>query len=295
AKTGTCVSQRNWVPPQGESSFFIPSIMVKGPDVDADGLPFDVQLTGYQFYGTSGSLLATPGARLAVPLDQKPMGLDSSASVPDEATVDLFLREGDIRCVSVATGVKLGPDEDQDGVPAYAEVYKLTFQFDTRNVGMGCGQGTAFNGQAVVLDANDHDPNVPVGNMVGTVSVPIQAYHGGDSDNDLIPNHVAIRWLDVSLERGSTGSPEIQTKNRDTQHQLDADAEESNSPVPFNAFDGDLDGVPDIMEPWICKIQDAASSLDGRCVKSDGTGADGSGSNYVPPMGRPNPWQTSTM
>lgn len=279
---GHCASNTNFVPPTTTATFFVPMNVKLGPDADQDGAPSTLTLQGVNL--TLNPF--RPGLARASPAPDTVVPADPNDADPNTPLLSVFQVPQ-----PVPIGVQLGPDADHDGLPATVTVLRANVVVDRRNP---TNPVTLTPASAFVIGVDspplgdDQDPNNPLSGVVGPVPIPIRVEQDGDHDNDYLPGNVTITWLDVTIDR--TRDFPLVLGHHQTRLLVDENDGNRNAPVPFAAVDADGDLVADGAEFWICQVQNENTPDDGRCVQPDGTGADGSGPNYVPPASAPNPW-----
>lgn len=274
-----CESTRDYRPTTANATLWLVTAATLGPDADGDGFARQAVLDRWTLtvrpFGVPRLTLG-PAPDLVVDLD------------PDDADPNNPVASALALPASIPLGVASGPDEDMDDVPATVILLRSNLTVDRR-----AAPYLFFSpapSQSERFDPDDADPSTPIASRAGPVSIPTRATHAPDADNDGVPRDFTVDWLDVSIDRRRAAPQRIILESHSSTSTLDPDDQNRGAPVPFDAFDGDADFVPDAAEPWICQVQNENSAGDGRCVRPDGTGADGSGLNYVPPVGVPNPW-----
>ncbi len=258
----------------GQSEFGpvgIPVIVAVGDDADDDAVPASV---------TISEMVLTVDRT-----EPNPVTLEPGAQV-HEQTLDSDDSDPNVPAPSQAcsdpapTGVLPGDDADNDGVPADATVTWSVVCVDrTQAVPVSV---EVDHTSTVELDEDDADPNVPVQSEFGPVSAPTSVVPGPDADADGTPAHVAITWTDINVDRSQAMPLSLSTHT--TVQQVDPDDGNDDDPLPFSLVDADRDLVPDAAEPVVCSVQSESDPMDGKCVRPDGSGIDGSGDNYVRPF-----------
>lgn len=274
-----------------------------GADADHDGFPKDVEvmranLTFDRRVGIPETLNPSlPSTGSAAAATGSPLKFESAPSAwvdvdPDDANAANPVASTVRSDTAIPTDVRLGPDHDHDDLPATV-IVSFGYLIVDRTVAGGGGTASASaspvrfedaGSQSEPVDPDDSDADNPAAVKFGPVSAPISAERGPDADGDNIPASVSITWLDVTVDRRSIARSHASFGMHEETTPLDLEDDTSrNDPVPFDAIDHDGDSLPDEAEPWVCKLQDRSTPADGKCVRSDGSGADGSGTNYVPP------------
>ncbi len=258
------------------SPFPIPTGYELGEDVDGDGVPrwVEVEMSTVVFDRRNPNPVSFQAESPSTLFLDDPQGVGDDQDPNSPATSVVTVP------VKVPYDMALGPDEDDDGVPQYVEVKYRTYTFDSRETLNPLSFEEAPS-EFHTLDEDDQDPNVPAQSAF-TVSVPTNAWHNGDGDDDYVPGSVTVEYTDVTVDRADSGV--VSLSQRSETVILDEDDADRDNVVPFNLVDADNDGVPDAMEFPICLIEDQSTPDDGTCTSDL--------QDYTPPDGRlyPNPW-----
>lgn len=247
-----------------------------GPDADRDGFPttLTVNRANVTFDRRNPANPVTLSA--AAPVTQ---AVDSNDANPDVPATSIVILP-----VPIATGFTLGADGDADDVPSSATIQRAMVTFDRRGPNFVTLNATA--GVTSPIDPNDADANTPAASTFGPVSIPTGGTHSPDADDDYVPHHVTLSFLDVTVDRRTSSPNHVTFGNHTTQTTLDADDTDRGDPIPFDLVDADADLVPDAVEPFICQVQNENTPDDGRCGTPDGSNLN----DYTPPVDAPNPW-----
>lgn len=269
----------NWVAPERVAAGAIPTGYTLGPDGDRDGFPSYVRLTRNELdiNPFRGKVVLLDAAAPAMDVSIDPSDDDANMPALSERTVEADL----------PFAVMLGPDADYDGLPAYAKVQRGHLVFDRRAALPVNFRAT--DGVQHPVDSNDTDPEVPANSTI-KVWLPVGAHHTTDADQDLIPGAITVAGTEITVDRRTNAEQRVTSRSTSKTIVLDANEADRNDRIPYTLVDADADFLPDGVESAICLVQDQFATDDGICVRSDGSGPDGSGANYVAPVGRPDPW-----
>jgi hypothetical protein len=282
AEAGRCANAKDFLPPEERHVVPLYLTITSGPDADKDLVPSSVRLVSTTVtidpFQTKDRVvrLSTSSDSIDVPVDTD----DADASQPVPTKVS--------STIEVPVDVVMGRDGDRDLVPGNLAVKWSTITVDRTNLKPIVKLSTPTT-QAMPVDENDKNPDVPAASMV-EMSIPMQVRHSADMDNDLLPGSVSVAMDSYRFDR-RLGSLELTYLGRSSSSKtIDQDERDRDNTIPMSAIDADVDFIPDSVESLICMIQSETSASDGRCVGSDGSGEDGSGSNFIGPAGVENPW-----
>lgn len=289
AGVGRCASSKNYVPPRDIHLATVPTGVVLGPDNDHDAFPQSVSLTGINLYINpfeSGAWIVRTSEAKDTTVSLGPIEDDNDKQKPVVSTIKVDR--------ALPLDVVLGKDADVDGLPATVTL-KMAYLTVDRSSGHALVSFEAADPKedvVVPIDTKDNDPQEPVMSMV-TAHVPVWIWHTGDGDNDLLPGALVVTFMDVTIDRrrslDNASGPTVKLADHEERTTLDKD-DDRDSHIPFSHVDADVDFLPDAAEPYICMVQDVNTDADGKCVSKDGSGPDGSGDNFVAPVGVVNPW-----
>jgi hypothetical protein len=238
----------------------VPVGILPGPDADRDGVPATVTFQTVKLVLDRRS--ANPVSIVAGTPDTRTVdGNDADPNVPVQSIITVG--------TPIPTGLSFGPDNDGDGVPQWASVRMSIVTIDRRE-----SDPFTFQDASPVtlgLDSDDGNPDVPIPGHRQTVSAPTYVAVMSDADGDGVPSRVRISWTDVTVDR--TQPTPVTTGSHTSNVYVDPDDADRNDPVPYDAFDGDADGVPDEAEFAVCLVEDRRTPSDGTC----------SGDDYTPP------------
>lgn len=243
---------------------------VFGPDADRDNVPTTLILKRQTFTYDRRFPTTPPQASDAPDVVQ---ALDEDDADPNAPAQRIFALPAPI-----VTSFDLGTDADGDGVHSMVTLHRTNFGFDSRD---GSVLQSSAADQIEQLDPDDDDPRVPAQSQFGPLLIPTEA-EGTDGDGDRIPGMVEITFVTLTFDRrpghglsfGSDG----------TKLTIDAADGDRAAPIPFDAFDGDGDDIPDDLEFPICLIvDDNTRPEDGECSADN--------RDYVAPTNAPNPWE----
>jgi hypothetical protein len=282
AEAGRCVDANNYLPPEERHIVPLYITVVPGPDADGDLLPAYIRLTSTivtidPFQTKEPIVRMTPSAEfIDVPIDTQ--DADKSQPVLTRVTSP----------IEIPIGVELGRDGDRDLLPGVLTLKWAKLTVDRSNVKAVISY-SPITSQDYTIDENDKDANVPATSFV-EIALPAKVSHTGDFDNDLLPGAVTVSMDTYKLDR-RLGTLALSYVGRtDTTKTIDEDETKRDNVLPLSAIDADVDFLPDSVELLVCMVQSETMAEDGKCVRSDGTGPDGSGTNFVAPVGVRNPW-----
>lgn len=274
---GGC-DRSNWIAPSRIVVAYLPTGIVPGPDADRDGIPASVLVTRVEIdinpFRTKVALLS-PAADSKVPIDPD----DHNAEVPPTTSHGASMQ--------VPYAVHMGSDADFDGLPSSVSLQLGNIVVDRR-----ANYPVTFRPTTTVertVDPDDADPDQPAASRI-ELWLPVRAFHTVDSDQDYMPGSITVHGLTLTIDRRTNTDQRITQRETDRTIVFDADDKDRTQAFAYSTSDADIDAFPDEIETVICLVQDPSTSEDGVCIRSDGTGADGSGVNYVQPMGRKSPW-----
>lgn len=268
----------NWLSPERVAGGLLPIGIQTGEDLDMDGFPASIDLQRIEVDVNPFReivLRLETATSLQLPVDSQ----DADPNIPtiSQRTIP----------VDVLYAIQMGADEDYDGLPSTVTFQMGHLLFDRREIPPVRFLPT--NATTRVVDEDDKDPEKPATSRV-SIWVPIRAHHTMDSDRDYVPGSITVHGTTVTVDRRTNAQQQITTEETSRTLDLDPDDKDRSDVIPFEAFDGDADETPDRMESVICLVQDRFTAADGICVRTDGTGDDGSGENYIPPTHADSPW-----
>ncbi len=261
----------DWKPEDVSGDVWIPSSVVPGPDADGDALPSHVEVvliaaTVDVFSAERITFGATQTVTVTIDED------DTDADVPAPSIVQVS--------APIPTRVEQGPDGDGDGLGSTLTLHFSELTIDRR---LDSDDPVTFSDAMSVtehLDRWDDDADMPVLSRIAA-PIPTGAHHTGDGDGDRLPGAVVLSFATIEIDRRDGSKPSWSTMTMEIP--IDLDDADRDDVVPYHLIDDDMDLILDDLEPIICGIQDRYDDADGRCVRDDGTGEDGSGDNYVLP------------
>ncbi len=282
AQAGRCLDPKNYLPP--EERHLVPLYLILAPGTDADGdlLPKSVKLTSTVVtidpFQTDKDIVrfSASADSIDVPVDTD----DADASQPVVMKVT--------SPIEIPIDIAIGRDGDRDLLPGGLTLKWATLTVDRSSL-KAVYKFSSPTSQLVAVDSDDADADMPAVSFVD-ISLPMKVTHSGDMDNDLLPGAISVAMDTYKFDR-RLGSLELKYLGRTTTTKaVDEDEGNRDNMVPLSAIDADVDFVPDAVESIICMVQSESSDDDGRCVRKDGSGEDGSGANFVGPVSAPNPW-----
>lgn len=282
AEVGRCKSLVDYLPPEERHLMPLYLVVASGVDADKDLVPSKVTLTSTiviidPFQTKEAIVRMTPGT------DSTDVQLDTDDADPNQPAVSKVVSP-----IEVPLDMELGKDVDRDALPGSMTLKWAKLSLDRTNVKSPISL-VAASTQAIPIDENDKDANVPASSQVD-ISIPTKASHSGDGDNDLLPGSVTVKMETYKFDRRMNVLKLSYVGATSSTREIDGDDKDRDSDLPMSAVDMDADFMPDSIEGLVCKVQSESDPSDGRCVKADGSGVDGSGSNFMPPVGVPNPW-----
>ena len=282
AQAGRCLDAKNYMPPEERHLVPLYLVLVPGTDADGDLLPKSVTLTSTVVtidpFQTDKDIVrfSTSTDSIEVPVDTD----DADASQPVVMKVS--------SPIEIPIGIAIGRDADRDLLPGGLTLKWATLTVDRSSLKAVYKFSSPTN-QLVAIDSDDMDPDMPAVSFVD-ISLPMKVTHSGDMDNDLLPGAISVAMDTYKFDR-RLGSLELKYLGRTTTTKtVDEDEGNRDNAIPLSAIDKDADFLPDSVEAIICMVQSESSDDDGRCVAQDGSGSDGSGSNFVGPVHAQNPW-----
>jgi len=282
AGVGRCLDAKNYLPP--EERHLMPLYLSATPLVDADGdlLPSKVKLSSVVVtidpFNTKKQIVTMSAAS-----DSIEVPIDTDDSDPTQPVVSRVTSP-----IEIPLDLELNKDMDRDVLPGGVTLKWGTVTVDRSNLKKLVELSSATD-QYVAVDENDKDPHVPATSFVD-IALPIKVEHSADMDNDLLPGSVSVAMDTYRFDR-RLNSLEFKFVGRETTTKaIDEDESDRDNVAPLSAIDADVDFIPDSVESIICMVQSESSVSDGKCVRSDGSGDDGSGPNFVGPIGVSNPW-----
>lgn len=184
-------------------------------DADGDGVPDTLALsfTDVTVDGHAMSVTTQPGrtlsARVVPPLPRPPLPRTVSATAP--------------------TGASLGPDADQDGVPASLEVQFTTVTLDTANGTLSLAPAAPRTLRVDPDDANANNPVPRPPTRIGA-SLPTGASLGPDADGDKVPASVTVEFTEVFVDAAQGSITSLPGQPRTLR--LDPNDNDAGNPAP---------------------------------------------------------------